>query len=264
MNQKINIKQIAQEYFTKYYPSASKIEIKKQVEDWENKINAGKSLVNFFIDRVGPIQNKKILDIGFGSGGVAIAFQHAGANMFGVDINTELKNIAEHQASANDLNIDFKIYDGVKLPFSDDNFDYIICASVLEHMSLPQQSLNEMLRVLKSGGRIFLSLPNKYYPKETHTLAYGVSYLPHQLANWYLKLLRRSPLEHDNLHFYSYFNVINMLKKSDYKYKLIYKNFNQISGFKKIIILALKKLNIHYTIFLKQLIFVIEKKITLK
>lgn len=260
INEKINIEAEALKYFTKNYPLASKNEIKKQVEDWQNKIKSSKSLVSFFKKRVGDIENKKILDVGFGNGGVAIAFNKAGAEMYGVDIDPELKEIAEHNTLANKAKVEFKIYDGRKLPYSDDFFDYAVSFSVLEHTSFPNELLNEMLRVLKFGGRIFLTLPNKYYPKETHTLAFFVSWMPRRIANIYLKILKRSPLEHDNLHFYSYFDILKMLKKTNYKYELLYKDLAGTSSFKKILILALKKLNIHYTAFLKQLIFVIEKK----
>lgn len=259
INEKINLKEEAQKYFESHYPRASKKEIEKQVLDWRDKISSGKSLVEFFKDRVGPIDGKKILDVGFGSGGITIAFSRAGAIMSGVDVDLELKDIAERNTKAHNVTVDLKIYNGSEVPFPDNYFDYVTSSSVLEHVSFPEELLNEMLRVTKSGGRIFLSLPNKYYPKETHTLAYFVSYMPRKMANVYLKLLRRSPLEDDNLHFYSYFDIVKMLKKAKYKYELVYKNPEEMYGIKKVIALILKKLNIHYTVFLRQLIFVIEK-----
>jgi len=256
----INIRKEAVKYFTKHYPLASSKEIDKQVEDWQGKINVGQSLVKFFEERVGSIRAKKVLDVGFGSGGIVIAFNLADAAVSGVDIDPELKNIAESNVIANQAKADLKIYDGTNLPFPDNHFDYIVCSSVLEHVTFPDKLLNDCLRVLKVGGRMFLSLPNKYYPKETHTLAYFVSYMPHGMANLYLKILKRSPLEDDNLHFYSYFDILKMLKKTSFKYNLVYKDLANTTGLKKTLILILKWLNIHYTAFLKQLIFVIEKK----
>jgi hypothetical protein len=40
----------------------------------------------------------------------------------------------------------------------------------------------------------------------------------------------------------------------------VYKDLTGVSGVKKIVAVLLRKLGIHYTIFLKQLIFIIEKK----
>ncbi len=258
--QKFNIGEEAKRYFTTHYPRASNKEIEKQIEDWVDKVAAGRGLVKFFEQRVGNVSGRKVLDVGFGSGGVAIAFNQAGAIAYGVDVDPELKDIAERNIIAHGAQADLHIYDGKKLPYPDSYFDFITSSSVLEHVSFPDLLLNDCLRVLKPSGRMLLSLPNKWYPKETHTLAYFVSYMPHGLANAYLKLLKRSPLEDDNLHFYSYFDVIDILDKTKYKYELVYKDTSNISVPKKLIIVGLKKLGIHYTVFLKQLIFVIEKK----
>lgn len=259
MMQEINIKEEAKKYFIKHYPFASKKEIEKQIEDWQNKIKSGESLVKFFSERVGDLNNKKILDVGFGSGGIAVAFNKAGAEMYGVDVDPELKEIAERNILANKTKAELKTYDGQKLPYQDNFFDYLLCFSVLEHTSFPDKLLNDMLRVLKPGGRILLTLPNRYYPKETHTLAYFVSWMPRSLANLYLRILKRSPLEYDNLHFYSYFDILKMLKKTNYSHELIYKELDKEFGIKKFLISMLKKLNIHYTVLLKQLIFIVEK-----
>ena len=257
---KIKIEEEARGYFTKHYPKASQKEIEKQIEDWQNKISSSAKLVEFFTERVGRVKDKKILDVGFGSGGVGIAFAKAGAIVSGVDVDRELKKIAEQNSATNNTKLDLRTYNGSDLPFGDNFFDYVTSSSVLEHVSYPEKLLNEMLRVLKNHGRIFLSLPNKYAPLETHTLAYFVSYMPRGMANLYLRFLHRSPLEDDNLHFYSYFDILRMLKKANYKYELIYKNPEEMTGTKKTIALILKKLNIHYTVFLRQLIFIIEKK----
>ena len=81
MQKVFNLKEEAEEYFSKHYPRASKGEIDKQASDWQNKIDSGKDLVKFFEERVGDVSGKKILDVGFGSGGIAIAFSLAGAEM---------------------------------------------------------------------------------------------------------------------------------------------------------------------------------------
>src|SRR3989338_2358543 len=256
---KTKIKQEAIKYFTSHYPLASQKEIDKQVEDWENKSRSAESLLKFFEERVGFVRGKKVMDVGFGSGGISMAFAKAGAIVSGVDVDPELKDIAERLFLAENIQADFKIYDGRSFPYPDNFFNYVVYSSVLEHVSFPLDVLKEILRVLKPRGRVFISLPNKYYPKETHTLAYFVSYMPRGWANLYLRLLKRSPLEDDNLHFYSYFDIVKMLNKTGYKYEILYKELGKGLGVKKTLILILKWLNIHYTAFLKQLIFIIEK-----
>lgn len=51
------------------------------------------------------------------------------------------------------------IGDLVRLPFSMDVFDCILCIQVLEHVNEPQKVLNELFRILKQGGIICLTAP---------------------------------------------------------------------------------------------------------
>ena len=46
--------------------------------------------------------------------------------------------------------------DAHSLPFKSNVFDSIICQAVLEHVKNPKKVVDEMLRVLKPGGHVFL------------------------------------------------------------------------------------------------------------
>lgn len=50
-------------------------------------------------------------------------------------------------------------YDGSRFPFSDNEFDSLLCNQVLEHVFLPEEFLREAHRVLKPGGRCLLTVP---------------------------------------------------------------------------------------------------------
>lgn len=50
-------------------------------------------------------------------------------------------------------------YDGRKLPFEDGSFDAVICNQVLEHVFEPDAFVREIARVLRSGGRLLLTVP---------------------------------------------------------------------------------------------------------
>lgn len=51
----------------------------------------------------------------------------------------------------------------VRLPYEDDRFDTVIGSGVLEHVHRPEESLDELRRILKPGGRLFIiKLPNRY------------------------------------------------------------------------------------------------------
>ena len=59
--------------------------------------------------------------------------------------------------------------DGTKLPFKDNSFQFVILSHVLEHVENPEQLLNEIMRVGKSG---YVEVPNSLFevifPYETH------------------------------------------------------------------------------------------------
>lgn len=46
-----------------------------------------------------------------------------------------------------------------ELPFKDEEFDIVLCCSVLEHLEDPRKAIAEMMRVLKPKGRIIVSVP---------------------------------------------------------------------------------------------------------
>ncbi|MEE4252397.1 MAG: methyltransferase domain-containing protein, partial [Alcanivoracaceae bacterium] len=52
--------------------------------------------------------------------------------------------------------------DGAKLPFPDQCFDGVFCLEVLEHVPEPAKVMQEISRVLKPGGRAWISMPFLY------------------------------------------------------------------------------------------------------
>ena len=57
---------------------------------------------------------------------------------------------------------------GEHLPFPDESIDFVLSHEVLEHVQDDRTAAQEMLRVLRPGGRLALFVPNRGYPFETH------------------------------------------------------------------------------------------------
>lgn len=54
--------------------------------------------------------------------------------------------------------------DALKLPFRDASFDKIICSEVLEHVEDEEHGIGELVRVLKQGGALAVTVPT-YFPE---------------------------------------------------------------------------------------------------
>lgn len=118
----------------------------------------GELLVRFLNNMNIEFSGKDLLDLGCGFGGYSKAFLDAGANVIGLDlspINTQDK-------------IPMVSGDALSLPFINNSFDIVICASLIEHIPEPFLLLKEIYRVLKSGGLLYLSFPPFYSPVGGH------------------------------------------------------------------------------------------------
>ena len=101
-----------------------------------------------------------ILDVGslkapytryFSNHTIAIDLPSEGSFGFSNEILIELKELK---------NIDTVIANVEALPFENNYFDKIICTEVLEHIQNPEIAVSEMERVLKPGGKLFITTPN--------------------------------------------------------------------------------------------------------
>ena len=57
---------------------------------------------------------------------------------------------------------------GEDIPFADSTFDVVLSHEVIEHVCDDRRCVSEMLRVTRTGGRVLLFCPNRWYPFETH------------------------------------------------------------------------------------------------
>lgn len=103
---------------------------------------------------------QNLLDVGCGTGVVAITAARVGARVRGVDLTPELLERARENARIANLEADFRVGDAEALPFDDAAFDVVL--SQFGHMFAPRPNIaiREMLRVLRPGGAIaFMTWP---------------------------------------------------------------------------------------------------------
>jgi SAM-dependent methyltransferase len=114
-----------------------------------------------FAQIAGP---QRVLDVGCGTGVVALAAARTGAQVTGLDLTPELLLRARENAALAGASIEWNEGDAEALPFGDATFDVVL--SQFGHMFAPRPEVAtaEMLRVLKPGGRIaFATWPPELY-----------------------------------------------------------------------------------------------------
>jgi SAM-dependent methyltransferase len=106
-----------------------------------------------------------VLDVGTGTGVVAITAARSGAAVTGIDLTPALLDVARENARiANLATTQWFEGDAEHLPFSDGQFDVVV--SQFGHMFAPRPdvAVAEMRRVLKPGGRIaFATWPPEHF-----------------------------------------------------------------------------------------------------
>lgn len=115
----------------------------------------------------------RILDMGCGPGRhVCGACANYEAAVFGADLNfndlVQAKtNIFLHEAYGGKLRGKWGLSaaDITALPFADNAFDHVICSEVMEHIPDDQKAAEELVRVLKPGGTLTVSVP-RFFPEK--------------------------------------------------------------------------------------------------
>ncbi len=74
---------------------------------------------------------------------------------------SQAKSVCRTDISDEYGNIDL-VADVHDLPFEDGSFDAVVAIEVIEHLRSPQEAVAEIFRVLRPGGRIFVSIPFMY------------------------------------------------------------------------------------------------------
>ncbi len=103
-----------------------------------------------------------LLDIGCGSAVDSIRAAKLVKKVTGLDIDSTSLNSARKIVAAEKIkNIRFMLHNAnKKLPFPNNNFDKVVCSDVLEHLEKRTYALNEIRRVLKKNGLLFLVTDN--------------------------------------------------------------------------------------------------------
>ncbi|MGD0059988.1 MAG: bifunctional demethylmenaquinone methyltransferase/2-methoxy-6-polyprenyl-1,4-benzoquinol methylase UbiE [Verrucomicrobiia bacterium] len=112
-------------------------------------------LVELALGKAEGGKQMRVLDLCCGTGDIALAFARAGADVTGADFTEEMLQVARTRAGR--ARVRWVRADALQLPFPDSSFDVVSVGYGLRNLADIERGLDEILRVLKPGGK-FLSL----------------------------------------------------------------------------------------------------------
>ena len=103
---------------------------------------------------------KKVLDIACGPGYGSKMLLDAGATqVIGMDIDN--KTINQAQSDYPESGLTFKVGNAEAIELDDASIDMVVSFETIEHLNHPGKFLDEVMRILKPGGKLILSTPNR-------------------------------------------------------------------------------------------------------
>lgn len=150
------------------------------------------------LNRLSLQPGQRLLDIGCGNGRhTAEAYRLKDVLTVGADLNIEdLKQARERMQFHDQLGEHgggswcLSTADVRRLPFPDCHFHAVICSEVLEHIPEHHRAIDELVRVLKPGGHLVVSVP-RYFPER---ICWALSCEYHQANQGHVRIYRKKDL----------------------------------------------------------------------
>jgi SAM-dependent methyltransferase len=101
---------------------------------------------------------ERVLDLATGTGNAALLAAGRGAGATGIDASPRLIDVARARAAAAGLEVAFAVGDVQALAFEDAGFDVVLSVFGLIFAADPARAFDEMMRVLRRGGRAVVAV----------------------------------------------------------------------------------------------------------
>lgn len=164
------------------------ITLYKAFQDSENRLRKSEKF-SYVLRKLGFTRIEgNCLDIGSSNGIITNNLSPYFKNVLGIDIDmTAMKLIDNSQ----NKNIGYAVADAMTLPFYHNSFEAVVCSQTYEHVPSSDRLFSEIYRILKPGGLLVFSGPNKTYPIEMHYNLPFLHWFNEKTADFYLQLTKK-------------------------------------------------------------------------
>lgn len=173
--------------------SSNKVEKERSVLELRDKIffdHTWITTVKAILEEAEIGSGDIVLDVGCGWGRIISGIKKfvPDSNIVGIDQNEMRLNIARDILDDLSLSngVELVLGDADKLEFENNSFDVVVSTRLLQYVPDPMRTIREFYRVLKAGGTIVITVPNKLNP--IRYLTYGrVLYSPFTVKKWFIE-----------------------------------------------------------------------------
>ncbi|WFN37406.1 methyltransferase domain-containing protein [Methanomicrobium antiquum] len=157
--------------------------------------------------------NSKVLEVGCGRGPYTNILANLSSSVCAIEYSTrEIKEAKKYIEQSGLIdNVTLIIADAQFLPFKNDTFNFVLCSEVLEHLNQPKTGVSEIYRVLIPGNKALISMPNL------------ISYfwMKNRIQVEIKNKIFRKKIPIDPHVSYPYWRIINLIKTSNFKIKVL-------------------------------------------
>jgi len=139
-------------YFDKEFSSMQQYELSEWQKSYIDKIK------QYVLDK--DFKKKTLLDIGTGSGYIAVEIARLGMHVIACDLSPQaIENLQKYKKKLKLKNLDLIICNAEKIPLRNGSVDYIVCNALLEHIPHEKKTIAEWKRLLNKKGKLFITVP---------------------------------------------------------------------------------------------------------
>ena len=201
-------KSLLKSYWRRYIKSFQPITYPRFVQEYFPYTNWYPPLfrLKFLLNNID--KKEKILDAGCGSGWATVYLLKKGYKVFSVDLSLNSIRKTKRISSVTKAKSKIKRCDLTSLPFENNFFEVAFSFEVFEHIPDLDKALVELMRVIRPGGKLIVSIPNKYgafsimndfiaesiLKKHKHDSEIETKHVHLHSVYWWLKYFKKSKL----------------------------------------------------------------------